>query len=885
MKILYLKLKNFATVYTGMKKKTLEIDFSKASELITLFIGENGSGKTSVLSTLHPFAYPGNSDVRNGGDLIMEGLDGYKEIHIQDENDIYIIKHHYNFNRGTRNVKSYFFINGEDKNPNGNVTSFKELVYMYFGIDDDYLRLIRLGSNVSNFIDMKFTERKNYTSNLLSDIDVYSQFYKKINEDNRLLRGLIKNVSDKLIKLNVIDKDVLINTIHDNNKLLEDYKKSVDSINTKLGNIDGQLVTIMNGLDFIDLKNKIKSLSKENSIIEDDIAKLILKNESNKTIDLTGYTNESIANQINTLKNSIEMLKNTNVILLNQQDDLLNRKLKKENNLKYMATEEQYSHITTYYLDLNNSLNKIKDRYINYKPMYSKDEIKGLIGLMQTVNSLLQSLYEYPTNSIELVLRTGISNIPSLVKNQVTNIDIKASKLLRERSKIQETTSDDIFWIMYVPPECTISHKCPYKDFYDNHGTKDEKKLKLDEIDTELVILEKRREVLVKALDSVTLFKLINQAITGYSDLLNKLNIPEFKMDYINSLISKFEGFDIEDKLVDIITEIEEYEEFISLEQKIKDTKKELINIESQMHNHKEAKDELFEIDNSLNKVISDISNNTNSIMIYELQITDLNDKKMILESINEYEAKLESMKLSIEENTNSLKTYETIFNKVISLTDEKESIKYDLSMKEKEISILNRTLLNDKMTMRDFETFSDEKELLETKFDDISILKEALSSNKGIPLLFIQLYLKNTKIIANQLLGMVYKGELEIADFIINDKEFRIPYIKNGILIDDVIKASQGEKSFISLAISFALIMQSVKKYNILLLDEIDATLDQKNRYLFINILEKFLTSINAEQAFLISHNNMFDSYSVNVIKTSDTKVENNKNMNVIYP
>mgnify|MGYP000814654335 CR=1 FL=1 len=54
------------------------------------FKGKNGSGKTSILSELHPFASCGNMDVRSDVCLIKEGCDGYKEIHIQDLSLIHI---------------------------------------------------------------------------------------------------------------------------------------------------------------------------------------------------------------------------------------------------------------------------------------------------------------------------------------------------------------------------------------------------------------------------------------------------------------------------------------------------------------------------------------------------------------------------------------------------------------------------------------------------------------------------------------------------------------------------------------------------------------------------------------------------------------------------
>jgi DNA repair exonuclease SbcCD ATPase subunit len=124
----------------------------------------------------------------------------------------------------------------------------------------------------------------------------------------------------------------------------------------------------------------------------------------------------------------------------------------------------------------------------------------------------------------------------------------------------------------------------------------------------------------------------------------------------------------------------------------------------------------------------------------------------------------------------------------------------------------------------------------------------------------------------------------LEIDDFVINEDEFRIPYIKKGVRVHDAIRCSQGERTFISLAISFALIVQSLRDYNIMLLDEIDSTLDTSYRTTFIGILETLLDVINCEQTFLITHNNMFDNYPVDIIMTSDVSIDNYRNVNILF-
>ena len=209
MKITYLKLKNFVNIKAGMKRTEVEVDFSKSKNKLILLCGPNGSGKTSLLSEMHPFANSGNMDVRGDANLIIEGKDGYKEIHIQDKEDKYIIKHFYMFSKKTKSVKSFIMKNGKELNENGNVKSFKECVNEHLGIDHELLKLMRLGSNVTSLINMKSTNRKNFATKLFSDIEVYNGFYKKVSEEYRNIRAVLKSTADKINKFNGFSADCL----------------------------------------------------------------------------------------------------------------------------------------------------------------------------------------------------------------------------------------------------------------------------------------------------------------------------------------------------------------------------------------------------------------------------------------------------------------------------------------------------------------------------------------------------------------------------------------------------------------------------------------------------------------------------------------------------
>ena len=68
-------LKNFIGIYNGLGKKELTIDLSKLLDKdIIIILGENGTGKSTLASVLHPL--PGTTDKRNR--FIREGKEGVK---------------------------------------------------------------------------------------------------------------------------------------------------------------------------------------------------------------------------------------------------------------------------------------------------------------------------------------------------------------------------------------------------------------------------------------------------------------------------------------------------------------------------------------------------------------------------------------------------------------------------------------------------------------------------------------------------------------------------------------------------------------------------------------------------------------------------------------
>lgn len=884
MKITYLKLKNFASIFTGMKKRKLEIDFSNSKNNIILLVGKNGSGKTSILSNLHPFANPGNMDVRNNEDLILNGVDGYKEIHITNNDDKYIIKHHYIQSKTGRNIKSFFSKNNVELNPNGLVSSFKELVELELGLELNYLKLLRLGSNVISFIDEKASERKSFSSDLLSDIDIYTQFYKKINDDSKFLKGTLKSIGEKIDKLKVIDENDIKNKILSLENTLNIATSKKDELQSTKWKIEGSINTLIpEGADnfFYSLEEKEKKykyLLKEVKSLEEKLNKndiVIIGNIDNeiKNIDI------SINNNMNILSNNKNMIN----FYFNQLDTYYKQRDDKTNNLKYLASDYEYSKLNDMYLELNRRKSILDKKYKNYEPICNKDDLLSVLGLFQEIDKIIIKINEFNNNEINNVVNLFIDgkNVDNYVKNELKKIDIQINKKKIELVKSTKGENINNVYVIFKPQQCQYDN-CPYIEFYNElNNSKD---LSESTIQKQIENLENKYGKIASMSDISKNIDYILLLLNSNKDLIKKMPSDFININKIFNSIKKYEPFYDESYITNLISVLEEYEEYININNKIKELKKEISFIEKNISSLEMIQKELNDLNNEIYKIESNINKIKNENKQIEIELEKNNSIKELYIIYKDTEDIIKNKQIELKELQKNIYDNQSLKSKISDSIKKVKELDNEISLIDKDIKEIQNEITNNKFKLKDFISLYEEKKLLEDKFDDINILKEALSTNKGIPLLFIQLYFKNTKMIVNNLLDTIYKGDLEIDNFDITDKEFKIPYIKNGIRVNDVALSSQGERSFISIALSFALIIQSLKKYNIMLLDEIDATLDQNNRYMFLSILEKQIESIGSEQVFLISHNNMFDNYPVDLILTSDVEIDNFKNMNIIY-
>lgn len=886
MRITRLILVNFVNIYTGMKLKKLDLDLSKSINRIILLIGKNGSGKTSILSNLHPFAYPGTMDIRNNTDMILKDNDGYKEIHILDNDNLYIVKHFYTRSRDSRNVKSFISKNGLEMNPNGNVTSFKEIVELELGLEQDFLKLLRLGSNVTSFIGMKSTERKKFTSSLLSDVDIFSGFYKKVNDDSRVLKNMIKTSSEKLRRLGIADQMSTAQSLARMTKTLTDLSEKKDTISMEMGKIKGNMESLYSDtlsqlkLEISNLEMAIKDVEKEKRKLE----KELLSIEISSSLDYQKEKNR-LEKELNNLDTQEAIIVSELTLYLNELDSLYSQKETKEENLKYIDSESHIAKLEQMGEVIQSEISELRKELGNLDTnnMISKEEALTILNSLKDVREIILEILSLDQRGeIKAFFTYAKGNVKSIIRKKIEIIDKSMLAInMQLNQEINEYGKNELL-VLY---QMCDNDECPYIKYYDNTCGKvvtkrDELKTKLSKLDTERTFYSNISNIddlmgtinyILKHIHDVLARSPFIVDHTLIADCLNnKTTDPITTMNWnISNYIAQVECYnEIKDKTVkyeDISKEIE----MLRRNSKSLDILKEDITgildrineVSSMVAEHKQNKEKITACKEDVIERIESI------------------DKVMeINEEIKLKDSELNSLNTSLETNKNILIYLDDMSTKYDSLQHMFKSTTHEMDELQHQIDDV-------RMRLKEHDNLTNELKVLDEQYDEIEIIKESLSSNKGIPLLFVQLYLRSTRKFVNELLNIVYKGSLEIEKFEVDDKEFSIPYTKDGITADDVIYASQGEQSFISLCLSLALIKQSINKYNILLLDEVDSTLDEESRPLFLTILETYLDQINCEQVFMITHNNAFDNYDIDmIITTPDKKIDNFKKVNVLY-
>ena len=852
MWIKYIELKNFQNIRTGLKAKEISIDFSNRENTICLFVGPNGIGKTSLLSCLTPFATLGNLDIRDANQLVVKGENGFKKIIICDGTDEYVIQHFYTASKETHIVKSYITLNGSELNPNGNVTSFKQTVSDCLGIDMDYLKLIRLGDNVTNLIKLKSTDRKNFMSKFLDSVDIYLKYHQKISGDVRDLKLIISHTMDKLKKLEIDDPEMTNHQIKELRTALDANQEEIDAIQDTISKIDLKIEELeLPENPRVKIKSLENTVHKMNLAMESEYASKSLS----EIEEMQKRSSEKMSSLYSEKKSLETIIEYTNSMI----DNLYTEVDRIEKQIQDILQKSNLDQLTEYLATLHSKRDRL-DKESSFVSSdfgdLTKEEVDTCIVAFKNAQRILNITYEFG--------KDPVNDAVKLIREKKNIRDFVSSKLvaIEKDKKRREKTYLDTIIDKYGKLQKPTCKGCFLTDLYD-----DIIRVKDIEPDTSKTYRSAEYYQMVESVyDNIS--SVISNELGVVRDIVKKLPNDiqkDLVLDTFFGHICKCESIYNEKAVNQFMMEFTEYDNYQKLLKEIEDTIQK-INIERE-------KSDITYLEESLARTNSSLEENKDKVKGLMEKLCANTEQILHTEKEEEDLALVHSAISDLETVRSELASLQEKYQRYQELQEDLASNASSLSARKKEQIELSSHLKSREIALDTHKELTQELKKEQEMYDDLLLIRSSTSNKDGIPLLFIQYYLENIKELANQLLDIVYEGSVYIQDFYITGDEFKIPFVKNGIEIPDISFASQGEQSFLSMAISFALSSENLKKYNIPLLDEVDSTFDSSNRERFLSIIEHQNDIIHCEQEFVISHNNMFSQYPVDVLDFGNLK------------
>lgn len=872
MRITYLKLTNFLHIYSGLNKTEVEIDLRNSNKVINIIIGKMGSCKSVILGHLQPFSGFGTLDARSQDGIILEGENGEKIIDYEKGETHYHIIHKYLWKNGKHTIKSFIEKNKVELNPNGNVTSFKAIVEIELGIEMSDLSLLRLGPNVTNLIDMSAAERKSYMASRLKDTEIYALLYKKLNEEMRLLNARASVLSGKITTLTKgsledmkDEKEMLSDSIHQ-------LRLQNETMIRKMGAIESELDRIFQGR------------SSENYFDEIELHRSELQRLSH-SIELRTREIEDVQANYHSISEVSEMLGATKNEQSRNREELLH--LEKEYKEKGFALGrlqekklitrdlDQLKNLQKTYDDVCRVIEEMKDELSSFHCKYATAQIRSLLAQINTINELISDISMYNHHTVMDILSSD-SSVLRKANTSIERINGRKAKLQRELANMKFADKYEPSEVLYFPPMCPTKD-CPY---YQTHPVVVREKNRGVDLDLEYEKLQKEIEQCDHDIDVYSEYPIIYSKISSLRNLLpdamtqlkeiGALKTQSIVKIFSNIFSQKWYDHDV---VVDTLNRCVKRDKYYELIESSNAMKAEIL--EASQNDSEDLIKKISDAQSEIDEIASRIAEleERNSVLkknqaIAEEAYQKLSRIEAMIQSVRDDSNRTEALRQKITEMEDHYRDAEKSKRMLNEYRIQQKTILSTLKESQERVDRLNAALNDISYSQKEFMKVQEAQGYLKD-------IVEATSSNRGIPLVYVKLFLNQCKDTVNDLIADVFGDSIEILDFDISENDFKIPYAINGSPVKDIASASQGQRSIISLALSFALVRQAMSEYNIMLLDEMDGPLYSADRDKFISILFKQIQAIRAEQIFLISHNNTFDGHNVNVIMTTEEHVD----------
>lgn len=873
MKFLSIKLINYIGIYNGMGLYNIDIDMTKCRHRMTIIRGENGSGKSTLSKAMNLFPDP--------NDAFIPGMPARKEIVLQDGATFYklVFIHGIKQNGERDTTKAYitktFNDTAVELNENGNVSSYKDILYSELGLDANFIALSQLSNDDRGLADKKPAERKRFVNSIISSLDTYNNIYKTLSKRSSNYKSMISAI---VAKLNVLGDET---TVQSNLASVEDRINHLQDIK------DRSVAELAKAQSMISLLDPDGSIQLENSKLSSELA--IAEKDNAKTLSILNglYESNGIDPTSDIKKQRQSVIDKKNSLIIDNQidrgniDSFMREKESEsadlaEKNSRLTSLKSGYNYemlvdsVTKYRAELKSIQEEIQAIGINDITSISKEEyILALETLKDLEEHISNFKFRYSFSIIETCITYYLEHgkVPdrdtcsNLVKMKQSFQD-QYDQATRERDLIKSRMG--LLDKLTLRPSTCTDNTCEFiKEAIEFSNTNPSKQLQDLENQINYCIesirdIDKDLEVNEEFNNGINEFAIIVREVNRNSSILAKMPNGEMFTDtkvFFQRLMSGY-SFDYMKEIYKYIDLANQFDVYKSIAKVLADYESELKVYESKA----DIIDSLIQSINSLNESLKGIESKMNDILaniherdkqiamlqeresVFDAILFQIEKNAPVVDKINQFRSKLQENNKKMEDIQKALEVCNKCKQDIHAITFQLEPLMKD----------------RDKLvhTMEMMKEYLEEKKQLETNYEFIETIKYYSSPTTGIQLVFMELYMGKIISLANELLGLLFGGQFVIQPFVINDSEFRIPCLGAGYLNDDISSMSSSQIGMISMILSFALLHNSSTKYNIIKLDEIDGPLDYNNRTYFMDVLNRIMSIMGTEQCIMISHN-----------------------------
>ena len=890
MRLVRLELDNYIGIYNGSGLTHLEIDFTKCMNRITVIRGANGSGKSSLFKTIHPF-----SDINY---YLIPGKDARKRIVYQlDDNSILDITYTYpDAGKGDGSRKSTtcdVILNGVDLNTSRNVNSGKDIICDTMDIDTGFLTLGQLSSEDRGLVDKKPSERKKFINTKLAEMDVFNDIYKRICKKSSELKGTVNNLS--------LD----INKIGDTNSI----QSNVYLWEGQLEDLEESKLVIFK--DMTELSVRMKDIFGEDVNPDEELARLqykqmSIKSEIEANKDCMSCTEEELKDNEHykdKCETYLKMLESDQLKIVEELEAI---------NQKITDTKTRISalgdiDLLSQYKDRIDELKIIKANFektceehgfFRYSDV-TADEYDHAIRAFKMINSSEQRIrLDYSSGELEdsVSLLEGKLELESEeeLSSSIENLTISLASLKTDIDK-QIFYKEQSRGIENIPKGCGYKDECPFvKKMVEANSLI----ISEDEFNNLSRIYDRTAEDLKSAKIRLQYIKTLNKCVNDIRTLFN-LEVaskdillkfctrqpvnPDDNIDMIKHSVLGGSWFNLDYQYFnDIRNSFISYKSYqtdidnLTNEYKSLSKNEELLvylnNQLASLMKDKEGKDKDYQ--DNMSEIIDyrkEVSEFTSFIEEYKLKLAKKNSMSELQKEFDDINAKVSTFSESYEQ-------YRELKSK---FTDAKARLNI---IETNQIPAIKNRIEESKYKLVLYNDYVEKYERYSKEYEKIEVIKYCCSPTTGIQTVYAEMYMNKILGISNQLLSMFFGGEFVMQPFVINDKEFRMPVLGSGVMNDDISSMSTSQKCIMAMIISFALLSNASSIYKIIKIDEIDSPLDTINRSAFFHALDTLMEYLKFDQCIMISHNVELNMSNTDIIVLRNDDPDLRLDGNIIY-